>query len=145
MQLGDYAPTFNLSNQNGDKVSLDSFRGVSEVLLFFFPKADTPGCTRQVKALRDVSKNNVKRNIVIFGISPDPPRDLRAFIDKFDLPFSLLSDPNGAVCRKYQAWSDSRGFVKRSHAIVGKSGRLVLLKNKVKPEETAALLTSSKL
>ena len=102
-KIGNLAPSFSLTNQKGEKVSLKSFRG-KRVVLFFYPKALTPGCTTQACGIRDIKAELAKLNTVVFGVSPDPEAKLQRFIDKHDLNFDLLSDPDHAIAEKYGVW-----------------------------------------
>ncbi len=137
-KIGNLAPAFTLLNQDGEKVSLKQFRGESNVVLYFYPKAMTPGCTVQACGIRD-SKNAFKKaNTVVLGVSPDPFARLGRFIEKQDLNFTLLSDEDHAVTEKYGCW-DLKKFmgrefmgVLRTTFIIGKDGRLKHVMNKVK-------------
>jgi len=137
-KIGNLAPAFTLLNQDGEKVSLKQFRGASNVVLYFYPKAMTPGCTVQACGIRD-SKNAFKKaNTVVLGVSPDPFARLGRFIEKQDLNFTLLSDEDHAVTEKYGCW-DLKKFmgrefmgVLRTTFIIGKDGRLKHVMNKVK-------------
>jgi len=103
-KVGNMAPAFTLQDQDGNKVSLKDFKGKNAVVLFFYPKALTPGCTTQACGIRDTKKALEKRGVVIFGISPDPVARLPKFIEKHDLNFSLLSDEDHAIADKYGCW-----------------------------------------
>ena len=137
-KVGNMAPAFNLANQDGDKVSLKQFRGSHNVVLYFYPKAMTPGCTVQACGIRDSKTAFAKRDTVVLGVSPDPVAKLGKFIEKQNLNFSLLSDEGHAVTEKYGAWGlkkfMGREFmgVLRSTFIVGKDGRLKHIMDKVK-------------
>jgi peroxiredoxin Q/BCP len=129
-KVGGAAPAFNLPDQDGRAVSLKSFKGKKNVVLYFYPKAMTPGCTVQACGIRDSKKSLAKLDTVVLGISPDPVAKLTKFIDKEDLNFTLLSDEDHAVTEKYGAWGlkkfMGREFmgVLRTTYIVGKDGRL---------------------
>jgi peroxiredoxin Q/BCP len=129
-KVGNMAPAFTLVNQDGDKVSLKQFRDKKNVVLYFYPRAMTPGCTVQACGIRDSKKAFAKAQTVVLGVSPDPVAKLQKFIDKQDLNFDLLSDEDHAVTEKYGAWGlkkfMGREFmgVLRTTFIIGKDGRL---------------------
>ena len=129
-KLGNLAPAFTLQDQNGDKVALKDFRGKSNVVLYFYPKAMTPGCTVQACGLRDSQKQLKKLNAVALGVSPDPVARLKKFEDKEGLNFTLLSDEDHAVADKYGVWGlkkfMGREFmgVKRMSFLIDKSGKV---------------------
>lgn len=136
-KVGNMAPAFTLANQDGDKVSLKQFKGKKNVVLYFYPKAMTPGCTVQACGIRDSKKAYAKADTVVLGVSPDPVNKLQRFIDKQDLNFDLLSDEDHKVTEKYGAWGlkkfMGREFmgVLRSSFIIGKDGRLKHVMDKV--------------
>jgi peroxiredoxin Q/BCP len=103
VEPGDRAPVFTLRDQSGEEVSLEDFSDRT-VVLFFYPKADTPGCTVQACGIRDHHREYDIRDAVVLGVSPDPVADLTAFDDKFDLGFTLLSDKNHSVAEAYGVW-----------------------------------------
>src|SRR5690625_372273 len=107
-KIGNLAPAFSLKNQNGETVSLKDFRGEKNVVLYFYPKASTPGCTTQACGLRDVMGELEKLDTVVLGVSPDLPPALQRFIEKQNLNFDLLSDPDHAVADKYGAWGPKK-------------------------------------
>lgn len=137
-KIGNMAPAFSLQDQDGNKVSLKDFRGESNVVLYFYPKAMTPGCTTQACGIRD-SKAALKRaKTVVLGVSPDPVARLGKFIDKESLNFTLLSDEDHAITEKYGCWGlkkfmgrESMGVL-RTTFIIGKDGRLKDIMDKVK-------------
>lgn len=137
-KIGNLAPAFTLSDQDGNKVSLKQFRDAKNVVLYFYPKAMTPGCTVQACGIRDSKKALAKLDTVVLGISPDPVDRLARFIDKQDLNFTLLSDEDHAVTEKYGCWGlkkfMGREFmgVLRTTFIIGKDGRLKHVMDKVK-------------
>ena len=137
-KVGNLAPAFTLLDQDGNKVSLKQFRGESNVALYFYPKAMTPGCTVQACGIRDSKKALAKVDTVVLGVSPDPVARLGRFIEKHDLNFTLLSDEDHAITEKYGAWGlkkfMGREFmgVLRSTFIIGKDGRLKHVMDKVK-------------
>ena len=137
-KVGNLAPAFTLLDQDGNKVSLKQFRGKSNVALYFYPKAMTPGCTVQACGIRDSKKALAKADTVVLGVSPDPVARLGRFIEKQELNFTLLSDEDHAITEKYGAWGlkkfMGREFmgVLRSTFIIGKDGRLKHVMDKVK-------------
>jgi len=144
LETGSAAPEFTLTSDDGSQVSLSDFRG-KQVVLYFYPKADTPGCTKQACAIRDVYPQFEGEDMVVIGISPDKPDALVKFREKYDLPFLLLSDPDHAVAEAYGAWGEKKMYGKtyegiiRSHFAIDEEGRLTEVKLKVKPQTTADL------
>lgn len=138
LKLGNMAPTFTLLNQAGEKVSLKDYRGEASVVLYFYPKAMTPGCTVQACGLRDSKKQLAKLGAVALGLSPDSVKRLAKFEEKESLNFDLLADEDHAVADKYGVWAlkkfmgrEYMGIV-RTTFIVDKAGRLVHIMDKVK-------------
>ena len=132
------APVFTLLNQAEEKVSLKDFRGKSAVVLYFYPKAMTPGCTAQACGLRDSKKQLAKLGAVALGISPDPVKRLAKFEEKESLNFDLLADEDHSVADKYGVW-DLKKFMGREYMgivrttfIIDKTGRLVHIMDKFK-------------
>ena len=107
LNRGDDAPLFTLLNQNGEPVSLAPFRG-KKVLVYFYPKALTPGCTTQACGLRDSKAELDKFNLIILGISPDKPQKLAQFADKKALNFMLLSDETHEVAEQFGVWGEKK-------------------------------------
>ncbi|MGY6500150.1 MAG: thioredoxin-dependent thiol peroxidase [Acidimicrobiales bacterium] len=136
---GAKAPAFTLVDQNGDKVRLSSFAG-RKVLVYFYPKADTPGCTTQSCGLRDVADDI--GDTVIIGISPDQPDKLKKFDDKHSLGFTLLSDPEHAVAEKYGVWGEKSMYGKkymgiiRSAFLIDEKGKVAEAWPKISPKDT---------
>ena len=138
LKLGNMAPVFTLLNQAEEKVSLKDFRGKSAVVLYFYPKAMTPGCTLQACGLRDSKKQLAKLGAVALGISPDPVKRLAKFEEKESLNFDLLADEDHSVADKYGVW-DLKKFMGREYMgivrttfIIDKTGRLVHIMDKFK-------------
>jgi peroxiredoxin Q/BCP len=133
-----------LTADDGSEVSLSDYRG-RKVVLYFYPKAGTSGCTKQACAVRDVYGDIDAGGAVVLGISPDDLPALKKFRSEYDLNFPLLSDPDHRVAEMYGAWGEkkSRGRttegIIRSHFAVDKEGRIIDLEIKVKPESTADL------
>ena len=137
-KIGNIAPAFTLLDQNGEKVSLKDFKGKMNVVLYFYPKAMTPGCTTQACGIRDFKKEFAKTNTVVFGVSPDAPARLGRFIERDGLNFSLLSDEDHKIADKYGSWGPKKFMGKeydgilRQTFIIGKDGRLKEVMAKVK-------------
>jgi len=144
LENGSPTPDFTLTSDHGEQVSLSDFRG-QKVVIYFYPKADTPGCTRQACALRDAYPQIDANGAVVIGISPDKPQALVKFRAKYDLPFILLSDPDHAVAEAYGAWGKKKSYgrtyqgIIRSHFAVDEEGNLIEYKHKVAPLTTADL------
>lgn len=137
-KTGNLAPVFSLLDQNGNSVSLKDFRGASNVLLYFYPKAMTPGCTVQACGLRDVRSELKRLDTAVLAVSPDPVKRLQKFAERDKLNFTLLSDEDHAVADKYGVW-DLKKFmgrefmgIVRTSFIIDKEGRLVHTMDKVK-------------
>ena len=135
-KIGAAAPAFTLKNQEGEKVSLKDFKG-QNVVVYFYPKAMTPGCTTQACGIRDSKKELAKEKIVVLGISPDPVEKLQKFIDKEKLNFTLLSDEDHAIAEKYGSWGPKKFMGKeydgilRQSFLINKEGKLVHIMSKV--------------
>ena len=129
-KIGNMAPAFSLLNQHGDKVSLKDFRDSKNVVLYFYPKAMTPGCTVQACGIRDSRKELAALDTVVLGVSPDPVSRLVKFIDRDELNFGLLSDEDHGIADKYGAWGPKKFMgrefdgILRTTFIIGKDGRL---------------------
>ncbi len=137
-KIGNMAPAFTLVDQNGDKVSLKDFKGKKNVVVYFYPKAMTPGCTVQAGGIRDYKKEFAKANTVVLAISPDAPERLKRFEQRDGLNFTLLSDEDHKVADKYGSWGPKKFMGKeydgilRQTFIVGKDGKLKEIMAKVK-------------
>jgi peroxiredoxin Q/BCP len=103
--VGDTAPSFELQDQDGETVKLSDLAGRT-VVLYFYPKADTPGCTTQACSIRDRSSEYEAAGAVVIGVSPDEPKKLKKFADKYDLPFTLLSDEGHELAEAYGVWAE---------------------------------------
>ena len=141
LKVGDPAPPFALEDQNGRIVSLADFRG-TRLLLYFYPRADTPGCTRQACSVRDAAESLQQSGAAAVGISPDAPAGQKNFDAKYHLGFPLLSDPDHQVAKAYGAWGEKTSYGKRSEGIIRSSflidenGVIVQAAYHVKPEDT---------
>ncbi|MGB0453864.1 MAG: thioredoxin-dependent thiol peroxidase [Bacteriovoracaceae bacterium] len=137
-KVGNNAPAFTLVNQKGKKVSLKDFKDKKNVVLYFYPKAMTPGCTVQACGIRDTKKEFQKLKTVVLGVSPDAPERLQKFIDRDELNFDLLSDPEHKIADKYGSWGPKKFMGKeydgilRTTFIIGKDGKLKHVMDKVK-------------
>ena len=136
LSIGDKAPEFTLEDQNGKKVSLKTFKG-QKVLVYFYPKAQTPGCTTQACGLRDSQTKLNNQDIVVLAISPDPVKKLKTFEEKQDLNFTLLSDPDHAVADLYHSWGPKKfmgreydGILRQSF-LIDEKGKIVHVMHKV--------------
>jgi peroxiredoxin Q/BCP len=141
LKPGDKAPTFSLLDQYGNKVKLSDFRR-NKVLLYFYPKADTPGCTKQACSIRDAKNDLKKSKIAALGISPDMPEKQGKFDKKYDLGFPLLSDPDNKTSKSYGAWGEKSMYGKkykgiiRSSFLIDEKGKILEAWYKVSPKDT---------
>lgn len=152
IKLGNLAPVFTLLDQDGEKVSLKDFRGKSNVALYFYPKAMTPGCKVQACGLRDSKSQLAKLDCVALGLSPDPVARLKKFEEKEDLNFTLLSDFDHGIADKYGVWGLKKFMGKeymgliRTTFIIDKQGRIAHIMDKVRTkshhEDVLAILGS---
>ena len=144
LEEGMLAPEFTLTADDGSQVSLSDFRG-KKLILYFYPKADTSGCTKQACALRDAYPEIDPQGAEVIGISPDPPSKLVKFREKYDLPFVLLSDPDHKVAEAYGAWGEKSMYGKkyqgilRSHFAIDEEGKIAEGKLRVRPLTTAEM------
>jgi peroxiredoxin Q/BCP len=140
MEPGDTAPDFTLPDQHGNPVSLKDLRGKT-VVLYFYPKADTPGCTVQACAVRDHRADYERAGAVVIGISPDPVKRVAKFADKYDLDFPLLADQDHAVAEAYGVWVEKSMYgrkyrgAERTTFVVSPEGVVEHVFRKVKPAE----------
>jgi thioredoxin-dependent peroxiredoxin len=133
LQPGDVAPTFSLRDQHGSEVSLEDYRG-RKLLVYFYPEADTPGCTTQSCDVRDHRQEFAELGVDVVGISPDEPDKQLAFDRKYDLAFPLLADTDHAVAEAWGTWRD--GDIVRSSFVVDEDGRIEGVWYKVRPVDT---------
>jgi peroxiredoxin Q/BCP len=136
---GDQAPDFTLPDQSGDPVTLSDLRGET-VVLYFYPRADTPGCTTQACGIRDHASDYDEIDARVIGVSPDPVAAVRKFADKFDLGFTLLADEDHAVADAYGTWGENSMYgktymgVQRATFIIDPGGRIAKVFPKVSPK-----------
>ncbi|MFC7202113.1 thioredoxin-dependent thiol peroxidase [Haloferax namakaokahaiae] len=139
LAVGDTAPDFELLDQHGDSVSLSDYRG-QHVVVYFYPRADTPGCTTEACGFRDSWDEFEERDVPVLGISDDPVSDLDKFAEKYDLPFRLLSDEDGEVSERYHSYGEKNMFgntfdgVFRNTYVVGPDGTIEHVYEGVSPD-----------
>ena len=136
-KVGKAAPAFKLKNQKGEDVSLKDFKGEKDVVLYFYPKAMTPGCTVQAQGIRDSKRKYSSKGVVVLGVSIDAPERLMKFREKEKLNFDLLSDEDHKIAEKYGVW-DMKKFMGREYMgihritfIIGKDGKIKHIFEKV--------------
>lgn len=135
--VGDSAPDFALADQNGLTVRLSDFHG-KQVVLYFYPKDDTPGCTKEACGFRDDFADFTKKGVVILGVSPDDPKSHKKFVEKYELPFTLLADTEKTVCQAYDVWKEKNMYgrksmgVERTTFVIGPDGKIAKVFPKVK-------------
>jgi thioredoxin-dependent peroxiredoxin len=139
IQAGETAPHFTLPDQDGDPVSLSGYAGKT-VVLYFYPKADTPGCTVQACGVRDHLPNYAEAGAVVLGVSPDPVKAVKRFADKFALDFTLLADEDHAACERYGVWAEKSMYGRtfwgttRTTFVIGPDGIVKHVIPKVSPK-----------
>jgi peroxiredoxin Q/BCP len=139
MNAGDQAPDFELADQDGNAVELSDFRG-RNVVLYFYPRADTPGCTTQACGIRDHRAAYAALGAVVLGVSPDEPAALRKFADKYGLEFTLLGDPDHSVADAYGVWVEKNMYgkkrmgVQRATFIIDGAGKIAHVIPKASPK-----------
>lgn len=151
LQPGDKAPDFTLPSSNGGMVRLRDFKGKKRVVLYFYPKDNTTGCTTEACSFRDYSAQLADKDTVVFGVSADSLESHERFIKKFNLNFPLLADTDHRIAENYGAWGEKSMYGKkyfgmiRKTFIIGKNGKMEHVFHKVKPEnhgkEVLALLS----
>ena len=143
LNIGDIAPNFTLNDKNGNAVSLSDFIG-KKVVLYFYPKDNTPGCTRQACAFAFSYDEFKSKNIEVIGISRDSVLSHVRFAEKFDLPFVLLADPELVAIKAYGVWQEKKNYGKfsmgvvRTTYIIDEEGKIEHVMPKVKPDTNAA-------
>ncbi len=144
---GSPAPDFTLPTESGEQVSLSQFRG-NKVVLYFYPKDDTPGCTKEACGFRDNHQAFLDKGAVVIGISADDETSHQKFKDKYDLPFYLLADPEKTVIQQYEAWGEKKMYGKifpgtlRVTYIIDEGGTIAKAFPKVKADEHAGEILS---
>ena len=139
IEAGEQAPKFSLQNQDDETVSLDDYKGQT-VVLYFYPKADTPGCTTQACGIRDRSDEYDKAGATVIGVSADEPKKLRKFADKYDLDFTLVGDPEHDVLEAYGVWMEKKNYgktymgIQRATFIIDGQGKVAHVIPKASPK-----------
>lgn len=139
LKVGSQAPAFSLKNTDGKTVKLADFKG-QKVVLYFYPKDDTPGCTKEACSFRDNYAELQKRGVVVLGVSADNQKAHQKFTTKYGLPFTLLSDPEHMMLEKYNAWVEKSLYgrkymgIARITYIINEEGKIAHIFSKVKPE-----------
>ena len=143
LQVGDKAPNFTLNDQEGNPVSLADFQG-KRVVLYFYPKDNTPGCTRQACAFAGAYQGFKDKDVAVIGVSKDSVASHKKFAEKYELPFILLADPEKAVIQAYGVWQEKKNYGKvsmgvvRATYVIGPDGLIERVMPKVKPDTNAA-------
>ena len=138
-KAGAKAPLFELLSSTGETINLADYKG-SRIVLYFYPRADTPGCTKEACGFRDAIAGYKKLGVPVFGISPDPVKDVTKFAEKFKLNFPLLADEDHAVAEKYGVWQEKSMYGKkyfgaaRTTFVIDQDGKIEQVFEKVKPE-----------
>jgi peroxiredoxin Q/BCP len=141
LRVGDAAPDFELASETGERVRLSDFRG-KRVVLFFYPKDNTSGCTTQACGFRDNYPIIEEKNAVVLGVSPDDEKSHQSFKSKYDLPFTLLVDADHKVAEAYGAWGERSNYGKtymgiiRSHFVIDEQGKLADVQVQVSPTDS---------
>ncbi|NJE44137.1 MULTISPECIES: thioredoxin-dependent thiol peroxidase [Massilimicrobiota] len=117
LEVGTMAPDFTLLNQNGEEISLSQYRG-QKVILYFYPKDNTPGCTKQACGFAQLYPDFVKKGAVILGVSKDSVKSHKKFEEKYQLPFTLLSDPDLVAIQAYDVWKEKNMYGKKVMGVV---------------------------
>ncbi len=143
LKEGDNAPEFSANTNGAGKISLADFRG-KNVILYFYPKDDTPGCTKEACAFRDNFAEFKKRGAIVLGVSPDSVKSHDKFVEKFKLPFTLLADEDKKIVNDYGVWGE-KSFMGRKYMgvhrvtfLIGGDGKIKKIWPQVKPDEHAA-------
>ncbi len=142
LEIGTKAPDFTLPNQDGKEVSLSDFLG-KKVILYFYPRDNTPGCTKQACAFAQANEELEQLGAAVIGISKDSAASHRKFADKYELPFLLLSDPELKVIQQYGVWQEKKLYGKvsmgvvRSTYLIDEQGMIEKVMEKVKPDKNA--------
>jgi peroxiredoxin Q/BCP len=143
LEEGSPAPDFALISDSGDNISLSQFRG-HPVVLYFYPRDDTPGCTTQASGIRDAWAEFEARGAVVLGVSPDAPKKHVQFREKYNLPFTLLADEDHAVAELYDVWVEKSMYgkrymgIERSTFVIDADGNVTTIMRRVKPDAHAS-------
>lgn len=143
LQIGEKAPDFKLKDKDGKEITLSEFRG-KKVVVYFYPKDDTPGCTRQACAFRDSYEGFRKEGIVVIGISKDSVASHQKFAEKYELPFLLLADPDRVAIEGFGVWQEKKQYGKvsfgvvRSTFVLDEQGTVIKVFPKANPDTNAA-------
>jgi len=143
LKVGDKAPDIKLRTDSGEEFKLSSLKG-QRVVLYFYPRADTPGCTVEACEFRDDIKKFAKKDTAVVGVSPDKPAAQAKFKDKYDLPFTLLADEEKTAAEAYGVWKEKNMYgkkvmgIERSTFIIGADGKIEKIYGKVKAKGHAA-------
>ena len=142
LKEGSAAPAFKTTDQNGDNISLKDLRG-QKVVLYFYPKDDTPGCTKEACSFRDAFSKYKKKGITILGVSPDSEKSHQKFITKYKLPFTLLADTDHSIADAYGVYGEKKFMgrtymgIHRTTFLIDEKGKIKKVFEKVKPEDHA--------
>ncbi|WP_071516967.1 peroxiredoxin [Geitlerinema sp. PCC 9228] len=140
LSVGTQAPNFTAKDSNGNTVSLSDFAG-KNVVLYFYPKDDTPGCTKEAQSFRDSYQLFQDKEMVVLGVSMDDEASHKMFAEKYGLPFTLLADPDGEITKAYDV--DGGGYSKRVTYIIDGNGKIVYVDDKVNTESHAQDILSA--
>ena len=144
LEIGDLAPDFEALTDTGDRIKLSDYRG-QRVVLYFYPKDDTSGCTKQACGFRDNYPVVEERNAVVLGVSPDGVTSHQKFKTKYELPFTLLVDEDHAIAELYRVWGEKSMYgrnymgILRSHFVIDEEGRILDVQVKVAPDDSVKL------
>lgn len=142
LKEGTTAPAFKTTDENGETVSLKELRG-QKVVLYFYPKDDTPGCTKEACSFRDAFSQYKKAGIRVLGVSPDKEASHKKFVTKYNLPFTLLADTDRSIAEAYGVWGEKKFMgrtymgVHRTTFLIDEKGKIKKIFEKVKPEDHA--------
>lgn len=142
LKEGDKAPDFTATDQNGNSVKLSDYKG-KKLVLYFYPKDDTPGCTKEACSFRDADEVYNKKGIKVFGVSTDSEKSHQKFISKYQLPFDLLADTDKAIVEAYGVWGEKSMYGKkymgtvRKTFLIGEDGKITKIFDKVNVSEHA--------
>ncbi len=143
LKEGTTAPAFKTTDQNGESVSLKDLRG-QKVVLYFYPKDDTPGCTKEACSFRDAYSKFKKKDITVLGVSPDKEAAHKKFVTKYQLPFTLLADTDHSIAEAYGVWGEKKFMgrtylgVHRTTFLIDEKGKIRKIFEQVKPEDHAS-------